>query len=496
MTATPTLDTYEQELEKAVADYYADPLGFVMAAWPWGVPGGPLANAAGPDKNQRKFLIDLGKQIKARQFDGHTAVDPIRMAISSAHGTGKSTLGAWLAWFILSTRPMSVGTATAGTYDQLERVTWADIMHWGRMCFTAHWFDIQASGIYAKDPKLAEKWKLTPKTAAAERAQTFAGQHAHNSTSWYLFDEASEIHDKVWETAYGGLTDGEPMFFCWGQMIRNSGEFFNACFGDGGAKRWDSRVWSGLDSAFTNKTYIEEIRQDWGEESDYWRIRVLGLPPRASELQFIGQDLIDKARKRDHTPLPDEPLVWGFDAANGGSARFCLWARRGLDASSIPPIFMPGDTPRDVVVGKIIELMSDQRPGRRAAALFGDQAFGAVILQRVRDSGYTNVFEVNFGDTSFDKHYLNRRAEMWGRMKEWLNLGAIPDDPKIYQPFMDPGFRHRAGRLVLESKADMAKRGVRSPDGPDACCLTFAQPVAPVVQPQRTTPEVAYSPWA
>jgi hypothetical protein len=478
---TPSID-YETELHNTVSEFYADPLGFVMFAWPWGVAGGPLEHSTGPDENQRAFLVDLGRQVKARAFDGHTPVDPIRNSISSAHGTGKGTIGAWLALWILSTRPMSIGTATAGTFQQLEERTWADISYWGRMCITAHWFDIQADGVFAKDPRLAEKWKLTPRTATADRAQTFAGQHARTSTSWFLFDEASEIPDEVWETAYGGLTDGEPMMFAWGQMIRGSGEFYNVCFGRKSESTWSARVWDGRKSDWTNKKTIKEWEEEYGEDSDYFRVRVLGLPPRASELQFIGQDLVDGARRRVHNPLPDEPLVWGFDAANGGQARFCFWARRGLDASSIPPIFLPGDTPRDQVVAKMVELMSDTRPGRRASALFGDQAFGAVILQRVRDMGYTNVFEVNFGDTVQDKHYGNRRAQMWGRLKEWLNLGAIPDDHKIYQPFMDPGFHHRTGKLYLESKQDMAKRGVKSPDGPDALALTFAQSVAPVPQ--------------
>ena len=48
-------------------------------------------------------------------------------------------------------------------------------------------------------------------TCKEENAQSFAGQHARTSTSWYLFDEASEVPPKIWQTAYEGLTDGEPM---------------------------------------------------------------------------------------------------------------------------------------------------------------------------------------------------------------------------------------------------------------------------------------------
>lgn len=457
--------------------YFADPLGFVMAEWPWGQAGTTLAHAAGPDDNQKQFLVDLGKHVVERNFDGHTPVAPIKMAIASAHGTGKSTLGAFIAWWILRTRPLSVGTVSAGTYQQLEERTWADIMYWGQMSRGAELFDIQRSGIYHKDPVLREKWKVTPKTALKDRAQSFAGQHAATSTSWMLFDESSEIPDENWIAAYTSGTDGSSMFFAWGQMIRNTGEFFNVTYGEA-SPRWDTRTWDGRTSAFTNKELIAQWADEYGEDSDFYRVRVLGLPPRASSLQFIGQELIDEARKRDHKPLPDEPLVVGYDAANGGLARHVFWFRRGLDAKSIPPIFLPGDTPRDVVVAKAAEIMSDRRPDRKVTAMFGDQAFGAVILERLRSSGFSNVFEVNFGATSPDKHCLNMRAYMWSQMKEFLVLGAIPDDEKLCQPFMAPGFHHRNGKLVLESKQDMAKRGVRSPDGPDSLCCTFFRKVA------------------
>jgi len=71
-------------------------------------------------------------------------------------------------------------------------------------------------------------------------------------------------------------------------------------------------------------------------------------------------------------------------------------------------------------------------------------------------------------------------------MKEWLGMGSIPDDHKIYQSFMAPGFHHRNGKLVLESKEEMAKRRVKGLDGPDALALTFAQNVAPVVVPPKS----------
>jgi hypothetical protein len=133
----------DQQLALEVAKHYADPLGFVLMAFPWGEKGTPLEHEEGPDENQRQFLIALGAQVKARGFRGRSPVMPILMALSSGHGTCKSTLGAWIAVWILSTRPHSIGTVTATTFKQLESRTWAAIRQWTKLSIAAHWFDIQ-----------------------------------------------------------------------------------------------------------------------------------------------------------------------------------------------------------------------------------------------------------------------------------------------------------------------------------------------------------------
>lgn len=167
-------------LAEEVSRFYADPLGFVLFAYPWGEPG-PLENEQGPDDNQREFLNSLGEEVKARKFDGSNPVMPIQMAESSGHGTGKSAMGAWLTDWIMSTRPHSIGTITAGTYKQLEEKTWAAVLYWSKLCITAHWFDIQASGIFHKS--FPDSWKVTPQTCKEQNAQSFAGQHARTSTA-------------------------------------------------------------------------------------------------------------------------------------------------------------------------------------------------------------------------------------------------------------------------------------------------------------------------
>ncbi len=466
------------ELADFIGQFYYDPLGFVRAAYPWGEPDTPLANETGPDENQREFLTSLGEEVKRRDFDGVSPVMPIQMSETSGHGTGKSAMGGWITDWILSTRPHSIGTVTAGTATQLEARTWSSICYWTGLCLTAHWFEIQARGIYSK--AYPKTWKVVAQTCKEENAQSFAGQHAKNSTSWYLFDEASEVPDKIWETATGGLSDGEPMWFVWGQMVRNTGQFYRVCFGSESA-RWNHRRVDSRTSRFTNKALIEQWRQDYGEDSDYFRVRVLGYPPSASELQYIDKGRVALARKRTQIALPDEPIIAGFDVSGGGKAWNVIRFRKGLDGRVRAPIRIPGesDPDRSQRIGVCAELLSDQRPGHKIAAMFVDAAFGAAIVVRLRSLGHENVYEINFGGASPDTHYLNMRAYMWAKAKEWLLLGSLPDDEALCEQLCLPGYHlNQSGKLVIESKADIQARGEASPDDADAHCLTFAQPVA------------------
>ncbi len=483
-SAAPLSDV---DLAEFVGQFYADPLGFVIAAYPWGEPG-PLEQETGPDDNQREFLTSLGKEVTARGFNGADPVMPILMAETSGHGSGKSALGAWIADWIASTRPHSIGTVTAGTATQLEARTWAAICYWTKLCITAHWFEIQSRQIFAKaSPKT---WKIVAQTCKEENAQSFAGQHARTSTSWYLFDEASEVPDKIWETATGGLSDGEPMWFAWGQMVRNTGQFYRVCFGSEAA-RWNHRRVDSRTSRFTNKALIAQWIADYGIDSDYVKVRILGLPPSASELQYIDKGRVSLARVRTQVAFPDEPLIAGFDVSGGGKAWNVIRFRRGLDGRARAPIRIPGegDPDRSQRVGVCAELLRDQRPGHRLAALFIDSAFGAAIAVRLRALGFENVYEVNFGGASPDVHFLNMRAFMHGKVKEWLLLGSLPDEDKLCEDLCLPGYHlNQSGKLVIESKADIQARGEQSPDDGDAFCLTFAQPVAvpPVGQSRQS----------
>ena len=469
------------ELADEVAKFYDDPLGYVLFAYPWNEPG-PLADFDGPDQWQRDFLTWLGEEVKARTFDGSTAVEPIRAAVSSGHGIGKSTLQAWIVDWITSTRPYCRGTVTANTSTQLDTKTWAAIVYWKKLSITATWFEINTQRLYFKGHR--ESWFVAPQSCKEENSEAFAGQHAANSTSFYIFDEDSAVPDKIHEVAQGGLTDGEPMWFLFGNPTRSQGSFHRSCFGSE-RHRW--KVWTidSRDSRFTNKAQIAEWVQDYGEDSDFVRVRVRGLPPRASDLQFISQQLVSDAQTRTAYYLPDEPLVAGLDLARGGHDECVIRFRRGADARSIPPIRIPGEKARDSMhlVTVTADILGKIYDGQKVRTLFVDATGGSIggpVADRLRQLGHANVVDVQFGGVCPDPKILNMRAFMWSKLRDWLGKGAIDAAPDLEIDLTGPGYHHdKQDRLVLESKESMKARGLDSPDDGDALALTFAQVVAP-----------------
>lgn len=471
---------FDAELADFVSTFYADPLGFVKACYPWGEPNTPLADFSGPDVWQTRTLELIGEQVRQRHFDGVVPVAPIRVAISSGHGIGKSTLQAWLVDWIMSTRPECRGTITANTNTQLDTKTWAAIQRWTRLCLTAHWFEINTARFYRAGSR--ESWFCAPQSSREENSEAFAGQHAANSTSFYVIDEGSAVPDVIYDVAEGGLTDGEPMIFVFGNPTRSSGRFYQLCFGSH-RERWSPVVIDARDATFTNKTQLAEWVTDYGEDSDFVRVRVKGLPPVASDLQFISTAAVSAAQRREIAVLPDEPLVCGLDVARGGQDRCVFRFRRGTDARSIQPLWIPGEQARDSMrlVTMAADVLARTYDGRKVTTLFVDgTGIGGPIVDRLRQLGHSQAVEIQFGAQAPDAKCANMRAFMWRRMRDWLDKGCIDAASRLETDLTAPGYHHdKQDRLVLESKEHLKDRGLDSPDDADALALTFAASVAP-----------------
>lgn len=506
----------QSQLADQIAKFHYDPLGFVMFAYPWGEKG-PLENYDGPDTWQRDFLIEWGKELKKRRFNGVDPVPPVRMTRSSGHGIGKGVLSAFICNFVMSTRPNSRGTVTANTYGQLETKTWASIQKWTKLCVTSDWFEVTGNMVYRKG--MRETWFAAAISCAEENAQAFAGQHAADSTSFYIIDEGSNVPDAIYNVADGGLTDGEPMIFVLGNPTRSIGKFYRINFGDE-RHRWNHKAIDSRTCRYTNKVLLQEWKEDWGEDSDRYRVQVKGLPPAASDTQFISTLVVSEAQRREATALPNDPVICGLDISRGGADNCVFRFRKGRDARSMKSVKITGQEARDttVLVNKAISILNNgvlydpksvtiTPDTQRMAELYGvpeqtrvvriDMMFidgtgvGGPVCDQLRNLGYEKqVTEIQFGadapNTPGYQECANMRSWMWEVMRVFLNTGAIDSSTDLESDLTGPMFHYRTtdNKLVLESKESMKKRRGTihhsgSPDEGDALALTFARPVAP-----------------
>ena len=480
----------DTDLAEFVGQYLHFPLGFVQACYPWGKRGTALEHFEGPDEWQRECLAEIGFQVKANLFNGYTPVKPIRLLVSSGHGVGKTTLSSWIVDWIMSTRPRSKGTVTANTFSQVRDKTWAAIRSWTGMCVTGHWFHIGAQKMYRYGYK--DEWFCAPRTCEEKISESYHGQHAITATSFYIFDESSAIPDKIAEAAEGGLTDGEPMIFQFGNCTRSQGFFYRTGHAKTRDKRWFVMTVDSRNSSLTNKDEIEAWRKEHGEDSDFFRVRVRGLPPRASDLQFIGTDLVGQAQRRKPHHFPDDALICSLDVARGGEAKSVFRFRRGHDARSIAPIKISGEESRDSMrlVSKADELLGqtyekfygEKKPLKITTMVVDGVGIGGPLADRLRQMGHENVMEVIAGSNSPDPKCANMRTYLWKKGRDWLKHGAIDSDEELEGDLVAPGYGHDArDRLVLEKKIKIKDRIGRSTDDGDSWAQTFA--ANPTIEP-------------
>lgn len=475
-----TDDFYEQ-----IALGYDDPLRFILWALPWGdipelsiVPlPEPWASRFpgckyGPDKWACEILDAVAQQVRENRFDGIHAVSPIQMAVASGHGIGKSFVTACIVLWIMSTRPNCKGVITANTGKQLETKTWAEISKWLKRSLVADMFEVQSESIYAKDSP--DSWRVDAVTCREENSEAFAGQHAASSTSFYIFDEASAVPDKIWEVAEGGLTDGEPMWFVFGNPTRNTGRF-KECFTKY-RNSWTTRQIDSREVFITNKTHIAKWAAEYGEDSDFFRVRVRGQFPNASTLQFISTELAESAAHRSPPAQHRvDSAILGVDVARFGDDDTVFFTRYGRNGTVPVKRYhgLSGDRVIALTKEKINELR--QMGFERVYCFMDEGAMGGAIVDVLKADGFP-VRGVAFAQSADEPaRYYRKREEMWGRMKDWLKDGAIPDDQALIDDLTGVEYGYAdGGAIKLEKKEDMKKRGLHSPDSADALALTFA----------------------
>jgi len=475
----------ERELGRFVEAHADNPLAFVESAFPWAQEGTMLAAHEGPDTWQVRLLHQVGEALS----------DPdagARFAVASGHGVGKTALAVWLILWFIATRPHPQIVVTANTSTQLATKTWRELSKWLQMSIFRDTFTWTATRCYHRQAQ--STWFAAAVPWRADRPEAFAGTHEEHVL--LLMDEASAIDDLIWETSEGMMTTPGSLWVAFGNPTRATGRF-RECFPGGRfAHRWHHMRVDSRDAKMADQKQIAAWVTDYGMDSDFVRVRVLGEFPRQAVGQFISEADLEEAERRSPTVDQLQPTAIGVDVARYGDDRSVVLVREGSQIVDMQ-VYREIDTVR--LAGFVCEIADRFRGVPQSQDGYGMVTYnsnepvlcidgvglGAGVVDMCKTRGY-RVEDVLAGSKPQDPtRYENLRAEMWSKMREWVKTRASFDtrtawyrELKADLVSIEYGFDDK-GRLQMERKQHMKDRGLISPDAADALALTFAVPIAP-----------------
>jgi len=466
-----TAESSETKLVELIGLLDHDPLQFVYDAFEWGI--GELSEFDGPDDWQIQVLSEIGIQLQAGAI---TTQEAIQIAVASGHGIGKSALVSWIILWAISTKADTKGVVTANTENQLKTKTWAELAKWYRLCITRDWFKLTATALFSVDVEHEKTWRIDMVAWSERNTEAFAGLHNKGSRVLLVFDEASAIHDMIWEVSEGALTDSETeiIWCCFGNPTQNIGRF-RECFGKF-KHRWVTKQIDSRTVKMTNKNQLQKWVDDYGEDSDFVRVRVRGVFPSVSANSLFGQDEVEASMAMVH-PIGSQShaaIIIGVDVARQGDDQSAIARRQGMVVWPIRMMRIP-----DTMM--VASQVSQEIDANTADACFVDESggYGAGVVDALRQIGKDPV-GVQFGGKALDSRYFNKRSEMYFELSKWVKSGGnLPDDTELREELCATTYYFQGDKFRLCDKDDIKSAIGRSPDKADALALTFAFPVSP-----------------
>lgn len=394
-----------------------------------------------------------------------------KMSVRSGHGTGKSTSASWaMLWFLLLRFPNKV-VVTAPTSSQLFDALFAELKRWINELPPHLQQLLTVKSDRVELTSAASEAFISARTSRAETPEALAGVHSENVL--LVVDEASGVPEKVFEAAAGSMSGHSATTLLLSNPTRSSGTFYESQTRM--SKSWWTRRWSCVESPLVSAEFVNEMRERYGEESNAFRIRVLGEFPMADDDTIIPFHLAHSATQRDIEMTPDIKPIWGLDVARFGTDKTALCKRYGNVVTDIDA-WQGLDLMQTVgrVMAEYEALPSSQRP---TEILVDSIGVGGGVVDRLRELGVP-VRGINVGEApAMGKTYMNLRSELWFKTKGWLEDRSckIPRNDQLVAELT--GIRYAftsSGKMKAESKDAMRKRGLKSPDLADALCLTMA----------------------
>ena len=412
--------------------------------------------------------IEVWQLNAMRQIVAHDHV-----SIRSGHGVGKTAFEAWMILWYTSTHFPCKVPCTAPTSHQLEDILWAELAVWRRKMGMqlSELFEVTRDRMYLK--LAPDECYAVAQTARKENPDALQGFHSENLM--FVVDEASGVPNEIFQPLEGALsTPGAKSLMC-GNPTRVQGYFYDSHHKN--RSQFHCIRVSCEESSRVHPNYINKMRTQYGEESNVYRVRVLGEFPLEAADVLIPLSLVESAIDREVAPTPVK-TIWGLDPARYGQCLTALAKRKGN--TLLEPVMTWGNVSLMVTVGRVVQeyenTPKDERPYEIIVDVCG---LGAGVVDRLYELGLP-VVGVNAGEAPprGDAHRLSRMRDwLWWKGREWFEKRdvSIADDQFLVGELTDVHYTLTStGKIVVESKKDMLDRGVPSPDRADALLLTFA----------------------
>lgn len=430
-----------------VVEYWDDPVRFVEEVL-----------GATPLPYQKDFLNAIARNER-------------KISIRSGHGTGKSTSASWaMLWYLLLRFPNKV-VVTAPTSGQLFDALFAELKRWISELPPQLQEMLTVKSDRVELAAAPSEAFISARTSRAETPEALAGVHSDNVL--LVVDEASGVPEKVFEAAAGSMSGHNATTILLSNPTRSSGTFFESQTRM--ADSWWTQRWSCVDSPLVSDEFVQEMRERYGEESNAFRIRVLGEFPLSDDDTIIPYHLVESAVHRDLEVHEDTPSVWGLDVARFGTDKTALCKRQGPIVTEIRA-WRGLDLMQ--TVGRVVAEYEGLPPSAQPREILVDSiGVGAGVVDRLHEMGLP-VRGVNVSETpSLKETYMNLRTELWFKTKGWLENRSckLPENEQLMAELTSIKYSFTSsGKMKAESKDEMRKRGLGSPDLADALCLTMA----------------------
>lgn len=407
------------------------------------------------------------------------------ISIRACHGPGKTALAAWLVLYMLLCRFPQKTVATAPSAAQLKGALVPEVKMWfGHLPQTLQGlFEVKAEGIYLKAAPDSSFFEA--RTARAEAPEALQG--VHSAHVLIIADEASGVPEPIFVAGVGAMSDENACTLLLSNPTRTSGYFYDSHHKN--AHRWLTVHVSHKDSSRVSDKFVEEVADTWGRDSDEFRVRALGDFPRQDLNTLIPAEFVDSARKRDVVTPPGLSEVWGLDVARFGDDSNALVRRNKL--AVLPNIAVWSGIDLMQTAGRVKAAWDETTPHLRPDEILIDEiGLGAGVVDRLRELNLP-VRGINVSEASaMSDKYRNLRTELWFKCRDWLGSKnhKLPREEccerggsnqcahnQLADELRAPRYGYTStGKLLVETKADMKRRGLASPNVADALMLTLA----------------------